>query len=114
MKAVIVQVGEPKSIALLNNGRVIAVPTPEDARVGMELDVSVRRSVAWIALGAAVALILCAGIALGVIFFHRGEGDTSGYSYHKGERAQTEQTTEENAHGEEAPSHGERTNPWRK
>ncbi|GHV86964.1 hypothetical protein AGMMS50255_2600 [Spirochaetia bacterium] len=43
MKGVIVQVGEPKSIALFNNGKIGAVPTPADCRAGMVIDVSYNR-----------------------------------------------------------------------
>ena len=59
---------------------------------------------------------LCAGIALGAFFFHRGQGDTSAYSYHKGERTQTERVeqSDENAHGGESREHGADANPWRR
>ncbi|GMO28653.1 MAG: hypothetical protein Ta2F_03960 [Termitinemataceae bacterium] len=40
MKGVIVQVGEPKSIVLFNNGKIGAVPTPAVCHVGMVIDVS--------------------------------------------------------------------------
>ncbi|GMO22206.1 MAG: hypothetical protein Ta2B_01110 [Termitinemataceae bacterium] len=43
MKGVIVQVGNPKSIALFNNGKIGAVPTPSDCHVGMVIDISYNR-----------------------------------------------------------------------
>ena len=39
MKGVIVQVGEPKSIVLFNNGKIGAISTPADCHVGMVVTV---------------------------------------------------------------------------
>ena len=43
MKGVIVQVGKPQSIILFNNGKIGAVSTPADCRVGMVIDVSYNK-----------------------------------------------------------------------
>lgn len=104
MKGVIVQVGEPKSIVLFNNGKISAIPTPADCHVGMVVTVNLNSRVKVIAVSVVAALILLAGIGIGVTVAkgakqnhgqyqnqqkiersEQGEShDTSGYSFQKG------------------------------
>ncbi len=105
MKGVIVQVGEPKSIVLFNNGKISAIPTPAEAHVGMVVTVKLNSRAKILAVSLAVAIVLALGIGIG-IFMVRGsrsekkhgqyqnpqeiermeqkEHDTSGYSFQKG------------------------------
>ena len=115
MKGVIVQVGEPKSIVLFNNGKISAIPTPAEAHVGMVVTVNLNSRAKILVVSVAVALVLALGIGIGVVVARGGKGtqnhgqyadgqrverseenqhDTSGYSYQKGKA--------ENAAGEEA------------
>lgn len=103
MKGVIVQVGEPKSIVLFNNGKIFAIPTPAEAHVGMVVTVKLNSRAKILAVS--LAIVLALGIGIG-IFMVRGsrsekkhgqyqnpqeiermeqkEHDTSGYSFQKG------------------------------
>jgi len=67
MKGVIVQVGEPKSIVLFNNGKISAIPTPLDAHVGMEVSIKLNNRAKILVVSIAVLLVLAAGIGIGVI-----------------------------------------------
>lgn len=105
MKGVIVQVGDPKSIVLFNNGKISAIPTPLEAHVGMVVSVKLNTRAKVLAVTVAICLVLAAGIGIG-IFVASGrvsekkhgqhqnlqkieqpeqkEHDTSGYSFQKG------------------------------
>jgi hypothetical protein len=60
MKGILFQIGEPKSIVLLNNGRFDVIDTPPDARVGMLVTIrhSRRRLIVLVIAAAAVALVI--------------------------------------------------------
>ena len=114
MKGVIVQVGNPKSIVLFNNGKISAIPTPAEAHVGMVVTVKLNGRVKIVAIAAAVALVLVLGIGIGLFVAKGGKEqkhgqyadgqrveqtqkesdkhDTSGYSFQKGKE---ENRTEE-------------------
>jgi hypothetical protein len=66
MKGVIVQVGEPKSIVLFNNGKIAAIPTPTDCRVGMVVTVKFNNRLKIAALALAAVLLVAAGVFIGV------------------------------------------------
>ena len=105
MKGVVVQVGEPKSIVLFNNGKITAIPTPAGAHLGMVVTVNLNSRAKILAVSLSVILILLIGIGIG-IFVASGrvsekkhgqhqnlqkieqpeqkEHDTSGYSFQKG------------------------------
>lgn len=68
MKGVVVQVGEPKSIVLLNSGKIISIPTPQEAHVGMEITVRLSRKVKI--LSAFAIFALTAALVAGVAIFH--------------------------------------------
>lgn len=94
MKGVVVQVGEPKSIVLLNNGKIVAVPTPAEAHVGMEITVRISRKIKILTVVFAVFLVVCAAVASGIIINSasgsrdngnvRTEENEEDYSYKKG------------------------------
>lgn len=65
MKGVIVQVGEPKSIVLFNNGRIRAIPTPADCHVGMVVTVKLNSTLKIMAIILAAVLLLAAGVFIG-------------------------------------------------
>jgi uncharacterized protein (TIGR00156 family) len=66
MKGVIVQVGAPKSIVLFNNGRIGAMPTPEDCHVGMVVTVNYNDKLKIAALALAALLLIGLGVFIGV------------------------------------------------
>jgi uncharacterized protein YneF (UPF0154 family) len=68
MKGVVVQVGEPKSIVLLNNGRITAIPTPADCHVGMVITVKYSNLFKIIIIFLAAVLLLALGIFIGAYF----------------------------------------------
>ena len=95
MKGVVVQIGEPKSIVLLNSGKIVAIPTPQKARVGMEVTVKMSRRFKVIASLAFAAVFLAVILAIGALFLNsehakhkrhinRTEQSESDYSYKKG------------------------------
>jgi hypothetical protein len=65
MKGVIVQVGEPKSIVLFNNGKIGAINTPADCRVGMVVTVKFNNKLKIIILSLAAVLLVSVGIFIG-------------------------------------------------
>jgi uncharacterized protein (TIGR00156 family) len=65
MKGVIVQVGEPKSIVLFNNGKIRAIPTPADCRVGMVVTVKLNNKLKIIAVTFAAAFLVALGVFIG-------------------------------------------------
>jgi hypothetical protein len=68
MKGVIVQVGEPKSIVLFNNGKIGAIPTPADCHVGMVVTVKYNNRLKILAITLAAVLLVGAGVFIGVSF----------------------------------------------
>lgn len=117
MKGVIVQVGEPKSIVLFNNGKISAIPTPAEAHVGMVVTVNLNSRAKILVVSVAVVLVLALGIGIGVAMTRGDKGaqnhgqyadgqrfeqtqsggdkhDTSGYSYQKGKAENAENEAE--------------------
>ena len=76
MKGVIVQVGEPKSIVLLNNGKIIAIPTPANCQTGMVVTVKYNNLIKMLIITLAAALLVTLGIIIGAKFFS-GTADPS-------------------------------------
>jgi uncharacterized protein (TIGR00156 family) len=72
MKGVIVQIGDPKSIVLFNNGKIRAIPTPADCRVGMVVSVALNDRLKIIAVICAAILLVALGVFLGGIFINEG------------------------------------------
>jgi len=66
MKGVIVQVGEPKSIALFNNGRIRAIPTPPNCHVGMVVTVKYNNVLKIMLITLAAVFLLALGVFIGV------------------------------------------------
>jgi hypothetical protein len=65
MKGVIVQVGEPKSIVLFNNGKISAIPTPADCHVGMVVTIKYNNKLKILAIALVVVLLVGAGVFIG-------------------------------------------------
>ena len=72
MKGVIVQVGHPKSIVLFNNGKIKAIPTPEDGHVGMVVTVKFNSLLKIMIISLAAALLIALGIFIGANFLGGG------------------------------------------
>jgi len=66
MKGVIVQVGEPKSIVLFNNGKIRAISTPPACHVGMVVTVKYSNLIKILIITLAAVLLLAIGIFIGV------------------------------------------------
>jgi hypothetical protein len=66
MKGVIVQVGEPKSIVLFNNGKIGTIPTPEACHVGMVVSVKLNNTPKIIIIILAALLLLALGTFIGI------------------------------------------------
>jgi hypothetical protein len=66
MKGVIVQVGEPKSIVLFNNGKISAIPTPADCHVGMIVTVKYNNKLKILVITLAAILLVGAGVFIGL------------------------------------------------
>jgi hypothetical protein len=66
MKGVIVQAGEPKSIVLFNDGKIRAIPTPADCRVGMVVTVKFNNKLKILAITIAAVLLVGLGVFIGV------------------------------------------------
>jgi hypothetical protein len=75
MKGVIVQVGDPKSIVLFNNGKIGAIPTPAGCHVGMVVTVKFNNKLKITVLVLAALLLAGAGVFTGV-FIAKGSADT--------------------------------------
>jgi uncharacterized protein YneF (UPF0154 family) len=65
MKGVIVQVGEPKSIVLFNNGKIQAIPTPPNCHVGMVITVKYSNLLRILLIVFAAVLLIALGIFIG-------------------------------------------------
>ncbi|MDR0487641.1 MAG: hypothetical protein LBG91_05280 [Treponema sp.] len=72
MKGVIVQVGEPKSIVLFNNGKIGAIPTPPDCHVGMVVEVKYYSLFKILIITLAAILLIAVGVFIGARYFTRG------------------------------------------
>ena len=68
MKGVIVQVGHPKSIVLFNNGKIGAIPTPDNCHVGMVVTVKYNNLLKIIIISFAAILLIAIGILIGAYF----------------------------------------------
>ena len=68
MKGVIVQVGEPKSIVLFNNGKIGAILTPADCHVGMVVTVRYNNKLKIVILALTAVLLVAAGVFIGISF----------------------------------------------
>jgi hypothetical protein len=66
MKGVIVQVGEPKSIVLFNNGKIGAISTPVNCHIGMVVSVRYNNKLIIVILALAAVLLVAAGVFIGV------------------------------------------------
>jgi hypothetical protein len=75
MKGVIVQVGEPKSIVLFNNGKISAIPTPAGCHVGMVVSVKFNNQLKILAITLAALFLLATGVFIGV-FLVKGTADS--------------------------------------
>ena len=69
MKGVVVQIGQPKSIVLLNNGRIMAIATPQACHVGMVVTVKSSGLLKTIIVIAAAVFLLSLGVIIGARFF---------------------------------------------
>jgi len=65
VKGVIVQVGEPKSIVLFNNGKIQAIPTPPDCHVGMVVTVKYNNVLKIMLITLAAVLLIALGVFIG-------------------------------------------------
>jgi hypothetical protein len=74
MKGVIVQVGEPKSIVLFNNGKISAIPTPADCHVGMVVTVQFNNKLKIALFALAAVLLIGIGVCIGV-YLAKGKAD---------------------------------------
>ncbi|MCL2412498.1 MAG: hypothetical protein FWC97_12740 [Treponema sp.] len=68
MKGVIVQIGEPKSIVLFNNGKIRAIPTPLNCHVGMVVTVKYNHLPKILIAIFTAALLIALGVFIGVYF----------------------------------------------
>jgi hypothetical protein len=66
MKGVVVQIGQPKSIVLFNNGKIAAIPTPADCRIGMLVTVKLNNKLKILAITLAAVLLVGLGVFIGV------------------------------------------------
>jgi hypothetical protein len=73
MKGVIVQIGEPKSIALMNNGKIVAVPTPENCHLGMVVTVKSSNLLRIMIISLVGALLIGLGVFIGNTAFNEHE-----------------------------------------
>ena len=72
MKGVIVKAGEPKSIVLLNNGKIAAIPTPVNCHEGMVVTVKYSGLLKIIIIALAAVLLIALGIFIGARFWGAG------------------------------------------
>ena len=69
MKGVIVKAGEQKSIVLLNNGKIAAIPTPVNGHEGMVVTVKYSGLLKIIIITVAAVLLIALGIFIGARFW---------------------------------------------
>ncbi|MDR1804425.1 MAG: hypothetical protein LBQ94_12555 [Treponema sp.] len=72
MKGVIVKAGEPKSIVLLNNGKIAAIPTPVNCHEGMVVTVKYSGLLKIIIVALAAVLLIALGVFIGARFWGAG------------------------------------------
>jgi hypothetical protein len=95
MKGVIVQVGEPKSIVLFNNGKIAAIPTPADCHIGMVVTVKFNNKLKIALLVLAAVLVAGTGVFIGASFLRPKEvprviEDNGTYDWQQGQRKMRE------------------------
>ena len=99
MKGVIVQVGEPKSIVLFNNGKIGAISTPADCHVGMVVTVRYNNKLKIVILALTAVLLVVAGVFIGISFVKDRAGasptaaettDDGTYDWQKGQEKMQE------------------------
>ena len=83
MKGVIVQVGNPKSIVLFNNGKIRAIPTPANCHIGMVVTVKYNRLLKIIICTFGAILLIVLGIFIGAMFFNN-QADTPANEHWRG------------------------------
>ena len=69
MKGVIVQVGHPKSIVLFNNGKIRAIPTPDNCHIGMVVSVKFNNLLKIVLISLAAIILIILGIFIGARYF---------------------------------------------
>ena len=69
MKGVIVQIGQPKSIVLFNNGKVRAIPTPINCHVGMVVSVKFNNLPKIVIITLAALILIALGIFIGAKYY---------------------------------------------
>jgi len=69
MKGVIVQIGEPKSIVLFNNGKIGAINTPLNCHVGMVVTVKQNNLLKIFVIIFAAALLIALGVFIGARYW---------------------------------------------
>ena len=69
MKGVIVKAGEPKSIVLLNNGKIAAIPTPVNCHEGMVVTIKYSILLKIIIITLAAVFLIALGIFIGARFW---------------------------------------------
>jgi hypothetical protein len=85
MKGVIMRAGPQKSIVLFNNGKFGTIPTPPNGETGMIVSVSYNKKAAVLLGLLCCAVLLCAMLAAGWLYFtpagllhlRYGEGETA-------------------------------------
>jgi uncharacterized protein YneF (UPF0154 family) len=82
MKGLIVQVGEPKSIVLLNNGKIMPIKTPANCHVGMVVSVKFNNSLRILIVTAAAIILIALGIFIGAKYFGSSGGTTPRNIWH--------------------------------
>ena len=68
MKGVIVKAGEPKSIVLLNNGKIAAIPSPVNCHEGMVVTVKYSNLLKIMIFAFAAVLLVALGVFIGARF----------------------------------------------
>ena len=112
MKGVIVQIGEPKSIVLFNNGKIGAIPTPANCHVGMVVTVKYNNLLKIMIIACAAALLLALGVFIGATYWGR---NTAQYDPWRGRRGHMMEQFHgpENMPPPEGQWCGERGRMWR-
>jgi hypothetical protein len=83
MKGILFQIGNPKSIVLLNNGKFDVIDTPPDARVGMVVTVKrTKRRIIMAAIIIGVVAIIIGAVLCGLHFGLLGEHAFFGGGHH--------------------------------
>ncbi len=109
MEGVIVQVGEPKSIVLFNNGKISAIPTPEGCRVGMVVTVKPNTRLKILLITISAVVVLAVGITIGILVSRSNKTGTTiesstrddGYDWQRGQekRQELQRSWEDKASG---------------